>query len=69
MAHRPIHQTTPALPETGYVLVVDGLTKAEFSTEEGARQGAMDLKRRFPMLQIRVYEIARGRKEEVALAD
>jgi len=51
------------------VLVVDGLTKAEFSTEEGARQGAMDLKRRFPMLQIRVYEIARGRKEEVALAD
>jgi hypothetical protein len=44
------------LPATGYALVVDGRIKAEFSTKEGAEQGAFDLKRRFPCLQIGVYD-------------
>jgi hypothetical protein len=38
------------LPASGYALVVDGRIKTEFSTREGAEQGASDLKRRFPSL-------------------
>jgi hypothetical protein len=46
----------PKLPTDGFALVVDGRVKTEFSTREGAEQGALDLKRRFPMLQIGVYD-------------
>src|ERR1700755_1933256 len=57
-------QTTPArmlkpvqeLPRSGYAVVVDGQVKTEFKTKEGAQNGARDLKRRFPMLQITVYD-------------
>ena len=31
-------------------------SKTEFSTKEGAEHGAIELKRRFPMLQIRIYD-------------
>jgi hypothetical protein len=62
-------KATPELPNSGYALLVDGLMKAEFKTAEGARQGAKDLKRRFPMLQVRVYDAAQKRNEEIASAD
>lgn len=44
------------LPTSGYAIVVDGCVKTEFETEDGVESGARDLKRRFPMLQIRVYD-------------
>jgi hypothetical protein len=44
------------LPQSGYAVVVDGQVKTEFKTKEGAQNGARDLKRRFPMLQIKVYD-------------
>ena len=43
---------TIELPKTGFALEIDGRLKAEFSTKAGAEQGAVELKRRFPMLQI-----------------
>jgi hypothetical protein len=44
------------LPTDGYALIVDGRMKSEFTTREGVDAGARDLKRRFPVLQIRVYD-------------
>jgi len=41
----------PVLPS-----IIDGRLKTEFSTKEGAEHGAIELKRRFPMLQIRIYD-------------
>ena len=41
-----------------FALEIDGRLKTEFSTKEGAEHGAIELKRRFPMLQIRIYEAA-----------
>ena len=35
-----------------------GRLKTEFSTKEGAEHGAIELKRRFPMLRIRIYDAA-----------
>jgi hypothetical protein len=57
------------MPTSGYALVVDGQVKIEFKTEEGAKQGARDLKRRFPTLQIRLYNAAAKRSEDIAFAD
>ena len=46
------------LPKTGYALEIDGRIKTEFNTKEGAERGAKELKLRFPMLQIRLYDAA-----------
>ena len=56
------------LPQSGYAVVVDGQVKTEFKTQEGAQNGARDLKRRFPMLQIKVYDAATRQVYEVDLA-
>ena len=45
-------------PKSGFALEIDGRLKTEFSTKEGAEHGAIELKRRFPMLQIRIYDAA-----------
>jgi hypothetical protein len=59
---------TLELPTSGYALVVDGQVKIEFKTEDGAKQGARDLKRRFPMLQIKLYHAAAKRIDEIEVA-
>jgi hypothetical protein len=48
---------TRELPTFGYALEVDGRPKAEFATRDGARAGGEELKKRFPMLQIRIFRI------------
>ncbi len=53
------------LPTTGYALEVDGRIKTEFKTKDGARIGAQELKRRFPMLQIKVYDAETRTREEI----
>jgi hypothetical protein len=49
----------------GYALEVDGRIKTEFQTKEGAQKGAVELKHRFPMLQIRIYDAASKTRETV----
>ena len=55
------------LPASGYALEVDGRLKAEFATKDGARAGAEELKRRFPMLLIRIYDAQTMTREDVQL--
>jgi hypothetical protein len=47
---------TIELPKSGFAIENDGRLKTEFSNREGAEHGAAELKRRFPMLQIRIYD-------------
>jgi hypothetical protein len=47
---------TTELPRHGFAIEIDGRLKTEFSTREGAELGAIELKRRFPMLRIRIYD-------------
>ena len=63
-------QEKPAkdLPQSGYAVVVDGQVKTEFKTKEGAQNGARDLKRRFPMLQIKVYDAETKLIQDIELA-
>jgi hypothetical protein len=62
-----VRQTAEAklLPATGYGLEVDGLIKSEFVTMEGATNGARELKARFPMLQVRVYDAASKTRKDI----
>jgi hypothetical protein len=55
------------LPNTGYALEVDGRLKTEFETKEGAWTGAHELKKRFPMLRVKIYDAERRTTEEFQL--
>lgn len=54
------------LPLSGYAIIVDGLVKTEFSTRDGVEAGARNLKRRFPMLQVKIYDAAAEAEREVS---
>ena len=58
---------TRELPTSGYALEVDGRPKAEFATRDGARAGGEELKKRFPMLQIRIYDAQTTTREEIQI--
>jgi hypothetical protein len=68
LAQRGIKMVATAheLPASGYALEVDG--RAEFATRDGAKMGAEELKKRFPMLQIRIYDAQTKTREDVLLA-
>lgn len=57
----------PELPASGYAIEVDGRPKAEFATRDGAKAGGEELKRRFPMLQIRIYDARTSTREEIRI--
>jgi hypothetical protein len=56
------------LPTSGYALIVDGRAKLEFKIQDSAIQAPKDLKRRFPNLQVKVYDAERKRVEQIELA-
>jgi len=55
------------LPNTGYALEVDGRLKTQFETKEGAWTGAEELKKRFPMLRVKIYDAETKTTEEFQL--
>ena len=67
-APAPMRRTTTGLPTGGYALIVDGQVKTEFMTQDRALTAAGELKRRFPMLQIKIYDAENKRSEEIELA-
>lgn len=55
-------------PSSGYALIVDGQLKNEFESREQAFKTARELKDRYPMLQVAVFDAASGRSEQLELA-
>ncbi|WP_298885613.1 hypothetical protein [uncultured Bradyrhizobium sp.] len=51
-----MRNSTRGLPANGFAIIVDGCVKTEFATRDGVESGARDLKRRFPMLQVEIYD-------------
>ncbi|WP_024518071.1 hypothetical protein [Bradyrhizobium sp. Tv2a-2] len=65
-------RTTRAAPETltsGYALVVDRQMKGEFKTHDAARHRAESLKRRFPALQVQIFDAEKKHFERVELTE
>ena len=56
------------LPTSGYALVVDGQMKTEFDTIDRAQKAAQDLKRRYPMLQVKVFDAEKKQSDTIEQA-
>ena len=75
-AHKPIvpvprraARAAPDMPTSGYALIVDGQIKSEFNTSDVAHARAEELKRRFPYLQVRIFDAQEKRTEDVKPAE
>jgi hypothetical protein len=53
---RPKNLSAYRIPSEGYVLEVDGKFKSEFETSEAAMQAALELKKKYPPIQVNVYD-------------
>jgi hypothetical protein len=53
---------------SGYALVVDDQAKADFKTHDQALKAARELKGRFPMLQVKIYDSEKKQSEKIDLA-
>ncbi len=51
----------------GFGLEVDGRMKASFPTEKAALKSALDLKAKFPMLQVKIYDASKHNRTLVEL--
>ena len=61
----PMSRTGTGLPTSGFALIVDGLAKREFDTQDRALKAARELKARFPMLQVKVYDAESKQSETI----
>jgi hypothetical protein len=57
VAKKPLRADVP--PESGFTLLVDGHFKSQFGSLTDARTAAADLKSRFPILRIEIYDAAK----------
>jgi hypothetical protein len=64
----PISRAAVGLPTSGYALIVDGQAKKEFDTRDSALKAATELKGRFPILQIKVFDAEKKQSETIELA-
>ena len=61
------HRAESNLPAVGYALIVDGQVKTEFNTQDRALKVARDLERRYPMLQVKVYDAEKKFSEKIEM--
>lgn len=53
---RPKNPSAKVLPTEGYVLEVDGKFKSEYETSDQAMKAGLELKKKYPHIQVRVYD-------------
>jgi len=54
-ATRPKNPSANILPTEGYVLEIDGKFKSEYATSDEASKAGLELKKKFPHIQVYVY--------------
>jgi len=53
---RPKNPSANILPTEGYVLEIDGKFKTEYATLEEATKAGLELKKKFPYIQVKIYD-------------
>jgi hypothetical protein len=53
---RPKNPSANVLPTEGYVLEIDGKFKSEYETSDAAMKAGLELKNKYPYLQVIVYD-------------
>jgi hypothetical protein len=52
---RPKNPSANVLPSEGYVLEIDGKFKSEYETSEQAMKAGLELKKKYPQIQINIF--------------
>jgi hypothetical protein len=52
---RPKNPSANLLPKEGYILEIDGKFKTEYETSEQAMKAGLELKTKYPHIQVMVY--------------
>jgi len=67
-AMRPKNPPANVIPTEGYFLEIDGKIKVEYQTSEEASKAGLDLKTKFPKIQVNVFDAKQHSRTLVALA-
>jgi hypothetical protein len=66
---RPKNPPAGTIPSKGYVLEIDGKFKSEFETSEAAMKSALQLKKKYPQIQVNVYDAKERARTLVELTE
>jgi hypothetical protein len=65
---RPKNLTANVLPTDGYGLEIDGRVKSQYDTAEAATNAGLELKKKYPFIQIAVFDAKKRTRTIVELA-
>ena len=66
---RPKNPSANIIPSEGYVLEIDGKFKSGFETSELAMKSALELKKKYPQIQVNVYDAKEHARTLVELTE
>jgi hypothetical protein len=66
---RPKNLKANLLPAEGYGLEVDGRVKAQYDTAEAAAKAGLELKQKYPFVQVYVFDAKERTRTAVTLPD
>ena len=68
-ATRPKNPSANVLPSEGYVLEIDGKFKTEYVTSAEALKAGLELKEKYPQIQVKVYDAKKRTRTPVELPE
>ena len=68
-ATRPKNPSANILPTEGYVLEIDGKFKSEYETSKDALKAGLELKEKYPQIQVKVYDAKERTRTPVELPE
>jgi hypothetical protein len=66
---RPKNLKANVLPSDGYGLEVDGKVKAQYDTAEAAKKAGLELKQKYPQIQVKVFDAKERTRTSVELPE
>ena len=68
-ATRPKNPPSNVRPTEGYILEVDGKFKSDFESSEAAMKAGLELKKKYPHIQVKVYDAKERTRTLVELSE
>jgi hypothetical protein len=66
---RPKNPSANVLPTEGYALEVDGKFKSEYKSSEVALKAGLELKKKYPHIQVRVHDAKERTRTPIELSE
>jgi hypothetical protein len=66
---RPKNPPANVLPSEGYVLEIDGKFKSKFETSAAAMKSGLELKKKYPQIQINIFGAKERTRTRIVLSD